>query len=122
MVTAQDGVEALALIVEVRPQVIVLDLMPTGSSGWDFVERCHALTAMSSRRGGLGCQVRSVQPPEFGDLIQQALTPGWGWIDWLRPPVCYRLITAPVTKTHLQPRTLVGRRRPANLRRNSGTW
>lgn len=40
--TAWDGVEALAQLAEVRPDVIVLDLILPRSSGWDFVERYQA--------------------------------------------------------------------------------
>jgi two-component system, OmpR family, response regulator MprA len=40
--TASDGVEALALLAEVRPDVIVLDLILPHSSGWDVVERYQA--------------------------------------------------------------------------------
>jgi CheY-like chemotaxis protein len=39
--TAWDGIEALTQLAEVRPDVIVLDLMLPRSSGWDFVERCY---------------------------------------------------------------------------------
>src|SRR5438034_3367593 len=35
--TASDGVEALAQLAEVRPDVIVLDLILPRSSGWDVV-------------------------------------------------------------------------------------
>jgi len=40
--TASDGVEALAQLAEVRPDVIVLDLILPRSSGWDVVERYQA--------------------------------------------------------------------------------
>ncbi len=39
VVTAQDGVEALASIGTVRPDVIVLDLILPRCSGWDVAER-----------------------------------------------------------------------------------
>ncbi len=41
--TAQDGLEALAHVTEIQPDVIVLDLMLPRSSGWDFVERYQAI-------------------------------------------------------------------------------
>ena len=40
--TASDGVEVLAQLAEVRPDVIVLDLILPRSSGWDVVERYQA--------------------------------------------------------------------------------
>jgi DNA-binding response OmpR family regulator len=42
--TAQDGVEALARVGEIRPDVIVLDLMLPRASGWEFATRYCATT------------------------------------------------------------------------------
>ncbi len=45
VITAQDGIEALARLGEIRPEVIVLDLILPRSSGWEFAERYCASTA-----------------------------------------------------------------------------
>jgi CheY-like chemotaxis protein len=42
--TARDGVEALKRIGEMRPDVIVLDLMLPRSDGWQFTQRYQRLT------------------------------------------------------------------------------
>ena len=44
VITAQDGVEALERIGEIRPDVLVLDLMLPRSDGWELAERYRALT------------------------------------------------------------------------------
>jgi len=44
VVTAQDGIEALERIADVRPDVIVLDLMLPRSSGWAFAEQYQTVT------------------------------------------------------------------------------
>ena len=38
---ARNGVEALAVVREGRPDLIVLDLMMPVMDGWTFVEECH---------------------------------------------------------------------------------
>jgi CheY-like chemotaxis protein len=43
--TASNGAEALRVLREVRPEVIVLDLMMPVMDGWAFAEACHRLTA-----------------------------------------------------------------------------
>jgi CheY-like chemotaxis protein len=44
VVTAQDGLEAMKCLAEVRPDVIVLDLMLPRSSGWAFAEQYQTVT------------------------------------------------------------------------------
>ena len=43
--TASNGAEALRVLREVRPEVIVLDLMMPVMDGWAFAEACHRVTA-----------------------------------------------------------------------------
>jgi DNA-binding response OmpR family regulator len=44
VLTADDGVKALGYIGEIRPDVIVLDLMLPRLNGWQFLDRYHAVT------------------------------------------------------------------------------
>ncbi len=43
VVTAQDGIEALQHVREVRPDGIVLDLMLPRLDGWELANRCRAV-------------------------------------------------------------------------------
>jgi CheY-like chemotaxis protein len=64
VVTAQDGVEALQHVREVRPDVIVMDLLLPRLDGWELATRCRAVA------GGVAIPivvVSAARDPELPD-------------------------------------------------------
>ena len=91
VVTAGDGIEALALVESERPDVVVLDLMMPGLDGWGVLERLKThpdedvrtipvllLTALSGPmdrvRGGIEGAVRYLVKPFDPDDLRRAVS------------------------------------------------